>query len=135
MNMAFVAAAAGALAGSVALGGVASAAAHPTARHVPVAGTVVLAKSQALPGHTHLKSFHALGGRIQPMHVSSIDSFWNTSEAWGANVRVDSGASGAVTYCSTGATVYGPLVGPGYWQFGGNCYGNGYLTGWGTYGY
>lgn len=53
------------------------------------------------------------------------------SEVWNASVRIYSGDLGAVTYCSDGSVHYGPTIGPGYWAFGGNCYGYGTLTGYG----
>jgi hypothetical protein len=67
-------------------------------------------------------------GGIRPMHISETDHVWGSTYEWGANVTVDYGLSGAVTGCSDGTVIYGPLVGPGYWQFGGNCYGHGYFS-------
>jgi hypothetical protein len=108
-----VVAGAAAVVGSVALAGTASAAtAAPTV-------------------HEHIV-FPSPGG-VQPDHVSSFVTTYHDSNRWTANVRVDSGRSGAVTRCSDGSVRYGPAQGPGYWIFGGNCSGAGTLTAFGWY--
>ncbi|AEW92430.1 MULTISPECIES: hypothetical protein [Streptomycetaceae] len=76
------------------------------------------------------------GGRLlHPLHVSGCDSFRRSGDGvrWTANCRVDSGRSGSWTHCSDGTDIYGPLVGPGYWIFGGDCSGHGVETNWGVY--
>ena len=66
-------------------------------------------------------------------HVQSWETTHLDSDGWNANVRIDYGRSGAWTHCSDGADVYGPAQGPGYWLFGGNCYGHGTITDYGWY--
>ena len=101
-----------------------------------VVGTVALAgtasAATAAPAvHEHVV-FPSPGG-VQPDHVSSWVTTYQDSNRWAANVRVDSGRSGAVTWCSDGSVRYGPAQGPGYWAFGGNCSGAGTLTAFGWY--
>jgi hypothetical protein len=68
-----------------------------------------------------------------PDHVAYCDGFVNYGTSWKANCRVDYGRSGSVTVCSDGTRIYGPLVGVGYWVFGGNCSGHGTVSSWAVY--
>ncbi|MBW8486438.1 hypothetical protein [Actinomadura parmotrematis] len=120
----------------VALGGIAAGAASAAEAAAapkppkPAPGDVKVAKNGAdLPGRQSLKS-----GGVSSKHVSGVDSVWHNAYEWTANVRIDSGSNGAWTECSDGSVHYGPRVGPGYWKFGGNCYGYGTLTDFGIYG-
>ena len=113
-----VVAGAAAVVGSLALAGTASAATSSAATAAPA-------------GHEHI--VYPRPGGIQPDHVSSWVTTYQDSNRWEADVRVDSGRSGAVTWCSDGSVRYGPAQGPGYWIFGGNCSGAGTLTGFGWY--
>lgn len=66
-------------------------------------------------------------------HVNYCNNFVNYGTRWAADCNVDSGRSGSYTQCSDFTTIYGPLVGVGYWQFGGNCSGHGTVRNWGVY--
>ncbi|WP_149263036.1 hypothetical protein [Actinomadura sp. K4S16] len=125
---------AGLLAAGAALGTHApatAAAAPPKPKPVATKGAAVTTKvAQSLP-HTSLMGRPAK--RIA-LDGWSADSVWHNSIAWGANVRIYSGRYGAYTRCTDGSVRYGPLQGPGYWKFGGNCLGAGNLTGFGVYG-
>ncbi|WP_176611720.1 hypothetical protein [Actinomadura sp. WMMB 499] len=124
-----------AAAGLLVMGAAADARAAATAKPEPAAThgtTSVLKGHQTLPGMTSLKG-KAEGERVA-LKGWTWDSVWHNRMAWGANVRIYSGQYGAYTQCSDGSTRYGPKQGPGYWQFGGNCYGAGHLTGYGVFG-
>ncbi|MET8993603.1 hypothetical protein [Amycolatopsis sp. Hca4] len=87
------------------------------------------ASAADLPKGTH----SAVSGQATTDHVQSwVTTFYDGSR-WEANVRVDYGRTGAWTHCSDGADIYGPAQGPGYWIFGGNCYGHGTITNYGWY--
>ena len=101
----------------LAMSGTASAAPTPAAR---TTATVVAFGTHAL--------------LVRPLTISSWTWTAYGSEVWGADVRITSGEYGAFTTCSGLSTpIYGPLVGPGYWIFGGNCTGHGTLTSAGYY--
>ncbi|MCX5265870.1 hypothetical protein [Streptomyces sp. NBC_00199] len=74
------------------------------------------------------------GGEVPSIkHVNYCNNFVNYGTRWAANCNVDSGRSGAWTQCSDFTEIRGPLVGRGYWQFGGNCSGHGTVRDWGVY--
>ncbi|WP_370969949.1 hypothetical protein [Amycolatopsis sp. cg9] len=89
------------------------------------------ASADELPKGVH----SALGstGGAQADHVQTWVTTHIDSDDWTANVRIDYGRSGAWTHCSDGSDIHGPLQGPGYWAFGGNCYGHGTITNYGWY--
>ncbi|MER5866370.1 hypothetical protein [Kitasatospora sp. NPDC002040] len=60
--------------------------------------------------------------------ITRVDSY-----VWNANVRITAGRHGAYTRCSDGTQLFGPQVGPGYWAFGGECYGHGTLSAFSVY--
>ncbi|WP_141578634.1 hypothetical protein [Actinomadura sp. WMMA1423] len=98
---------------------------------VPTKGAAVTTKAAKSLPHTSLMKRTAT--RIA-LDGWSADHVWHNTVYWTANVRIYSGRYGAYTRCSDGSTRYGPLQGPGYWKFGGNCLGAGSLTGFGVYG-
>lgn len=94
-----------------------------------LAGAGVASADQLPKGvHSVLSGPGAVTGHVQSWQTTHLDS-----DDWNANVRIDYGRSGAWTHCSDGADVYGPAQGPGYWLFGGNCYGHGTITNYGWY--
>ncbi|MEU8701751.1 hypothetical protein AB0C61_29660 [Streptomyces sp. NPDC048680] len=113
-----------ALVGGIALGGAAEASPAGPA-------TSSTASGQAQP--TEHVVWQA--GGMSPMHVPAhgFNTYKKTSTAWRASVTVDYGRSGAWTYCSDGTDIHGPLVGPGFWDFGGSCSGHGTIAKYGWY--
>lgn len=94
-----------------------------------LAGAGVASADQLPKGvHSVVAGPGAVTGHVQSWETTHLDS-----DDWTANVRIDYGSSGAWTHCSDGADVYGPAQGPGYWLFGGNCYGHGTITNYGWY--
>ena len=95
-----------------------------------LAGAAPAAADEVPKGVTH----HAIGsGEALTDHVQTWVTTHYDSDDWRANVRVDYGRSGAWTVCSDGTEKHGPLQGPGYWIFAGNCYGNGTIRTYGWY--
>jgi hypothetical protein len=122
-------------AGLLAMGATAGVHASATAKPEPAGTqgtTAVLKDRQTLPGMKSLKD-QAASKRIA-LKGWTADSVWSDTMAWGANVRIHSGQYGALTKCSDGSTRRGPLQGPGYWKFGGNCQGAGHLIDYGVFG-
>ncbi|WP_432096982.1 hypothetical protein [Streptomyces sp. bgisy100] len=72
-------------------------------------------------------------GSFAPARVSYCRDFVNSGKRWKANCRVSSGRSGAYTLCTDGTSIRGPLVGVGYWKFGGDCSGHGKVKRWAVY--
>ncbi|MFB7851599.1 hypothetical protein ACFYXP_28905 [Streptomyces sp. NPDC002466] len=70
---------------------------------------------------------------ISIQHANYCNNFVNYGTSWRADCNVDYGRSGAWTQCSDGTEIWGPLVGPGYWIFGGSCSGHGSVRDWGVY--
>ncbi|MHC5902649.1 hypothetical protein ACVNF4_01835 [Streptomyces sp. S6] len=66
-------------------------------------------------------------------HVNYCNNFVNHGSWWEADCNVDYGRSGSYTQCSDLTTIWGPLVGVGYWHFVGNCAGHGTVRNWGVY--
>ncbi|MFF9571056.1 hypothetical protein [Streptomyces sp. NPDC014685] len=72
-------------------------------------------------------------GSSSIQHTNYCNDFVNYGTSWSANCNVDYGSSGSWTQCSDGTEIWGPLVGPGYWVFGGSCSGHGSVRDWGVY--
>jgi hypothetical protein len=98
---------------------------------VGLAGAGTAAADEAPKGATH-SVLNGPGGVLTD-HVQTWVTTHYDSDDWTANVRIDYGRSGAWTHCSDGSDIHGPLQGPGYWAFGGNCYGHGTITNYGWY--
>jgi hypothetical protein len=75
------------------------------------------------------------GGNGAPSikHSNYCNNFVNYGTSWRADCNVDYGSSGSWTQCSDGTEIWGPLVGPGYWVFSGDCSGHGSVRDWGVY--
>ena len=99
---------------------------------VGLAGAGTASADEAGKGVTHHVVTQVPGG-AQTDHVQTWVTTHLDSDDWSANVRVDYGRSGAWTVCSDGTEKHGPLQGPGYWVFAGNCYGNGTIRTYGWY--
>jgi hypothetical protein len=114
------------LAGSIALGGAAEASTPK-----PATSSTAYKTGQAQP--TEHVVWQA--GGVSAMHVPAygFNTYYKTSTSWRATVTVDYGRSGAWTYCSDGTDIHGPLVGPGFWDFGGSCSGHGTIAKYGWY--
>jgi hypothetical protein len=105
-----------------------------TAGVVALTGTLVLAGAGAASADTSKVTHHsAMGGDVGINHVARWTTTYYDGVAWNATVFVDYGRSGAWTECSDGSHHHGPLVGPGTWLWGGDCYGNGTIVNYGWY--
>ncbi|GAA0315234.1 hypothetical protein ACKI1I_21465 [Streptomyces turgidiscabies] len=113
--------------------GTTSAVAAPTGAAEPTS-SVRAAEPMRLPaGPVKIVKGDGSEGGPSVKHVNYCNDFVNYGTRWAANCNVDYGRSGAWTQCSDFTEIRGPLVGPGYWQFGGNCSGHGTVRDWGVY--
>ncbi|GAB3744359.1 hypothetical protein GCM10027598_78790 [Amycolatopsis oliviviridis] len=96
-------------------------------------GGILLAGVGTAAADTKVTHHPVNGGEVGTNHVARFTTTYNDGVAWNATVFVDYGRSGAWTECSDGSHHHGPLVGPGTWLWGGDCYGNGRIVNYGWY--
>ncbi|MFE7614082.1 hypothetical protein [Streptomyces sp. NPDC057496] len=112
------------------LAGASAAAASPAEPAAPAAATQ---PRQAPDGPVVVTQGGTGSSSVSIQHANYCDNFVNYGTSWRANCNVDYGSSGSWTQCSDGTEIWGPLVGPGYWIFGGSCSGHGSVRDWGVY--
>ncbi|RSN41921.1 hypothetical protein DMC64_27875 [Amycolatopsis sp. WAC 04197] len=100
---------------------------------VALTGGVLLAGAGSASADTKGKHHSAIGGEVGTSHVARWTTTYYDGVAWNATVFVDYGRSGAWTKCSDGHETHGPLVGPGTWLWGGDCYNHGRIVNYGWY--